>query len=567
MVQTVEQPKTIWREPAPLTPVQRALASTPLLSALLASRGISDSIEATRFMNPEQQPLGDPMLLPDMELAIERIREAVKQQQKIGIFGDYDVDGLSSTAMLYRALTQHLGASVMPAIPHRQLDGYGLNDGAIDRFVAAGVKLLITVDCGSSDGPQIQRAIDKGLQVIVLDHHLIHGELPADVAFVSPRRPDNRYPETELAAVGVAFALIRALLDDHDVDMYLPYVALGTVADVVPLRRENRTLAARGLRLIRRWGLPGFKRLCHHAGIQRAAVDSYAIGFIIGPRLNAAGRMDTPDISLDWFLANTEADAEPHASKLDRLNRLRQAETRRILQEAEQQIEQLGGVGDRFSIVVFEPSWPVGVAGIVAGRLADRHHRPAIVIEQGGEVSRGSARSAGIVNMVEVLERCDEMLTHFGGHTAAAGLALKSEDLPIFRDCFEEVVAGALAGKLPQREIQLDARISHADISFKTCSLLDQLEPFGAGNPMPTFLFSDLALTNARPTRDGRHLQLELQGDDGRRHRAIFFGGAARLPELSGKPRVDIAGKLRRDTWGGRRRLEIRVEDIRIARP
>ncbi len=560
------EPTTIWHEPPPVSREELAIHDSPLISTLLSRRGIANRDEARKFLDPARQSLADPFLLPDMDRAVARIRQAIEQHEMIGVFGDYDVDGLSSTAMLYRALTQELGAAVVPMIPHRANDGYGLNDAAVDRMLVAGVKLLITVDCGSSDVAEIERALQLGLDVIVLDHHVIHGGLPADVAFVSARRPENRYPETELAAVGVAFALVRALIDDEAAEKFLPYAALGTVADVVPLQRENRVLAARGIELIRRWGLPGIKRLCHHAGIDRAAIDSYAIGFVIGPRINAAGRMDDPDLALQMLLANTLDDADPYARRLDELNRKRQYETRRIEAAALQQIDAMGGAWQRFSLVVDGHDWPVGVAGIVAGRLAEQHRRPTIVFERGETISRGSARSGGVVNIFEVLQQNRQHLIDFGGHTAAAGMEIETRNLEVFRESIEATVADMLKGQRPRHEITLDAHLPSTELTLTTCELLQQLEPFGAGNEQPVLLIRDVSLSNIRTTRNGKHLQLDVTGDDGRRHKGIFFRAGDRLSEIETYRKVDLAAKVRLDTWGGRRRVEIQIEDVRSTR-
>src|SRR5690606_12176968 len=348
-------------------------------------------------------------LLPDMHQAVTMIREAVERGDRIAIFGDYDVDGISSTAMLTRAL-RRLGADVTPRIPHRANEGYGLNTRAVEDFAAAGCKLLITADCGSSNVAEIDLALTRGMRVIGIDHHRVHHELPEEVAFVSPTRPESRYPEGELATAGVSYTLLRALLGDDAAEMYLPYAALGTVADVVPLRGENRTLAARGIEMLRRWSLPGFKALCKLAGIERRAVDAFAIGYIIGPRINAAGRMDTPDIALDWFLSDDLAASLPHAERLDQLNRARQNETKRVLAQAEMQILQQGGAERQPVLVVDGEGWNVGVVGIVAGRLAERHNRPAIVIARGPEFSTGSARTAGGVDITEAIRECRDLL-------------------------------------------------------------------------------------------------------------------------------------------------------------
>lgn len=555
---------TTWREPAPLSREQLSITDWPLLSAVLHARGITTAEEATAFLTAATAPLGDPMLLPDMDRAIDTIRTALEGDAPIAIFGDYDVDGLTSTSMLYRVLTR-LGATVVAEVPHRRRDGYGLNTGAVDRFVDAGASLMIVVDCGSGNRAELEYALSRGIQPVVLDHHLLHGDLPAEVPFVSPRRPENRYPATELAAVGVAFTLVRALLGEDDSEMYLPYVALGTVADVVELRGENRTLVSRGIDLLRRWGLPGMKALCECAGVKQRTMNAWHIGFIVGPRINAAGRMDTPDVALQMFLANDYDSAFPLATMLEELNRARQAETRRMTEEAERMIAAHGGGEHLPALVVADPGWSIGLAGIVAGRLSETHHRPAIVIERGAESAKGSARSAGTVDIVRALDMTASLLDHYGGHAAAAGLTLPTDNLDAFRDALSASILDLWGGVWPTRELQLDAEVPHSDLKLDTVDRLSCIEPCGHGNDAPLFLIRGLGVRAPRLTRDGSHLMWQAVDDNGQAHSVIFFRGGDRIDELMAQPRVDLACELQRDSWNGRVRLKLHVRDFRPA--
>lgn len=566
MVLTFSGTTTIWHEPPRYSPDELAITDWPLLSAILRQRGITSTEAALAYLTPERIPLGDPFLLPDMHQAVTMIREAIERGDRIAIFGDYDVDGISSTAMLTRAL-RRLGADVTPRIPHRANEGYGLNTRAVEDFAAAGCKLLITADCGSSNVAEIDLALTRGMRVIVIDHHRVHHQLPEEVAFVSPTRPESRYPEGELATAGVSYTLLRALLGDDAAEMYLPYAALGTVADVVPLRGENRTLAARGIEMLRRWSLPGFKALCKLAGIERRAVDAFAIGYIIGPRINAAGRMDTPDIALDWFLSDDLAASLPHAERLDQLNRARQNETKRVLAQAEMQILQQGGAERQPVLVVDGEGWNVGVVGIVAGRLAERHNRPAVVIARGSEFSTGSARTAGGVDITEAIRECRDLLERFGGHTAAAGVTLATSRIGEFRERLSRVVNDHLGGRLPVREIHLDAEIPHHDLTLDTVDRLTVLEPCGHGNEQPLLLVRGVRPVNARTSRDGRHLLFTVTDAEGRAHKAAFFDAGHRLTELLRYDRIDVAAELRRNSWNGRTNLELRLTDFRPATP
>jgi single-stranded-DNA-specific exonuclease len=562
---TFPRSTTIWHDPPRYSTEQLAITGWPLLSAILLSRGIATERDVAAFLSPSDVPLGDPLLLPDMGRAVQLLLEVAGRNGRIALFGDYDVDGISSTAMLTRAL-RRLGADVLPKLPHRVHDGYGLNPGAVEEFAAAGCELLITADCGSSNVPEIELALARGMQVVVLDHHRVHHELPEPVAFVSPKRPDNRYPEPELATVGVAYTLVRALLGEAEADMYLPYAALGTVADVVSLRGENRALVARGLTSLRRWGLPGFKTLCRIAGLQRGEIDAFDIGYIIGPRINAAGRMDTPDIALDWFLAEDEGSSLPLSMRLDQLNRARQDDTKRILAQAEVQIRCQPEGAAAPALVVDGGDWNVGVVGIVAGRLAERFNRPAVVIARGPQFSTGSARTAGKVDIVEAIRSCRDLLERFGGHTAAAGVTLETARIDAFRAALTKAVLDQLDSELPRREIRLDAEIPHADLSLDTVHRLTVLEPCGNDNHRPLLLVRDVRPQQVRTSRDGRHLLFNVLDQHGRSHQAAFFSAGERYADLIAHSRIDLAAEIRRDRWNGNERLQLRLTDFRPSR-
>lgn len=553
----------VWVEPPPLPASALAIAGSPLLSAILHARGIHTAEAAARFLSPASIPFGDPLLLPDMARAVTVIRSAVASGRKIVVFGDYDVDGLTSTALIVRVLRK-LGGDPAAIIPHRMDDGYGLTLAMVERLLADGVELLITVDCGSSNHAEFEELLRHEVQVVVVDHHRHAGPLPEEVVYVSPRRPDNRYPFADHAAVGVCYTLVRALLGDADAEMYLPYVALGTIADVVELRDENRALVTRGLAMLRRWKLPGIKALCAAAGIDQQAAGAWEIGYIIGPRLNAAGRIDSPQAALDLLLADDATTATPLALKLSDLNTARQELTRRIQSEAEASIS-ARGVGGQPAIVVSGESWGLGVVGLVAGRLAEAFNRPAIVFERGPVVSRGSARSAGDVNIVEAIAASAGLLDRFGGHRNAAGLTLATANLEQFEQELCATIFDMLGGQLPVREIALDATVTHDDLHLGTVSLLSQLEPFGRGNAEPRLLLRAVRHRYQKISRDGRHLLFHAVDDRGRGHGAIFFNAGDRLRELLDAPRIDIATNLRRDTWDGRERLKLHVSDFRAA--
>lgn len=554
---------TVWIEPEPIPYEARAFANVPLLSAVLWQRGIRSSTEAARFLAPETIPLGDPMLMPDMARAVDAIKAAIAGGKKIVVFGDYDVDGLTSTAMIVRVL-RRLGGDPSCIVPHRMDDGYGLSPAIVERLLAQGVELLITVDCGSSNHAEFETLLERGVEIVVVDHHRVSKPLPEPIAFVSPRRPDNTYPFSDHAAVGVCFTLVRALLGDDDAEMYLPYVALGTVADVVELRDENRALVTRGLGMLRRWRLPGLKALCAAAGIDQQAIGAWDIGYVIGPRLNAAGRIDSPQAALDLLLADDATTATPLALKLSDFNATRQELTRRIQSEAEADIR-ARGAAEMPAIVVSGDGWGIGVVGLVAGRLAENYNRPAIVFERGPETSRGSARSSGDVNIVEAIAASHDLLERYGGHRNAAGLTLPTANLERFQQELCATIFDMLGGRLPPKEIVLDAEVDQTDLHLGTVNVLSRLEPFGRGNDEPRLLLRSVRHRWEKTSRDGRHLLFQAVDDRGRGHSAVFFNAGNRLPELLRTPRIDIAANFRRDTWDGRERLKLHVCDFRPA--
>lgn len=565
MSRTLEQSRTVWREPELLDDERIALTEWPLLSALLHARGISDTAAATTFLSPRKAPLADPLLLRDMEQAVAMLRAAIERGDRIGIFGDYDVDGITSTAMLTRALRRR-GATVIPMIPHRKNDGYGVTPQSVERILSNDIQFLITVDCGSSSPNEFAALHEHGVDAIILDHHNISGVLPDTCAFVSPKRPDNHAAFTELAAVGVAHALIRALIGDEAAEMYLPYVALGAVADVVELVGDNRTLVARGLSALRRWKLPGMIALCQSANIDQATIGTFEIGYVLGPRINAAGRMDDPQLALDLLLADDLATAAPLAGTLNGLNERRQADTRRVIDEAHRMILDAGGIDGFPAIVLADPGWSTGIAGIVAGRLAEAYNRPAVVMELGVEESRGSARTSGGIDIHAALQQSRPLLTRFGGHSAAAGLSLRSEHLEQLQRELSATVFDLSGGRLPDRVLELDAEVTHDDLDLSTVDLLSCLEPFGLGNAQPFLLIPHVRHRFPKTSKDGKHLLFQVIDDRGRSHRTVMFGAGHRLDELRSTPRIDLAAHLTRDDWSGRSELKLRVTDFRPTR-
>ncbi|CCF82674.1 Single-stranded-DNA-specific exonuclease RecJ [Nitrolancea hollandica Lb] len=552
-----------WLEPAPAPSSAFDLTDFPLLSVILARRGITSLQQARSFLQPRVHELADPYGLPDLELAAERVRSAIRNRRPIAVFGDYDVDGLTSTALLTRVL-RSLGAEVRPYVPNRLQDGYGLNLAAIDRIIKDGAALLLTADCGTSNGRELAMAQRAGLETVVLDHHHAHGvELPG-TAFVSPRREDCRYPFREMSAVGVCYHLVRALAGEDVAAAMLPLVALGTVADVVPLVGENRIKVHHGLARFGSDAPLGLKELARQADLDPFGVTSWHCGFILGPRINAAGRMADPLTALDLLLTDDPAKASRLALELGKLNARRQREMERMIAEAEEKLRH-GGRDAGPLLVLADTAWSIGLVGLVAGRLVERYRRPAIVLERGPDVSRGSARSIDGFNIAEALGQCHDLLLEHGGHSMAAGLTIETERLVELEERLVGILDATVGDDIPTPTLQLDAELHSSELTLETERLVSLLEPTGHGNAAPRFFARGLAVRRPRVSRDGKHLMFQAVGSDGTAVRAVFFNGAYALPDLVRLGRVDLAFSLKRDSWKGETRVELDVLDFRPA--
>jgi single-stranded-DNA-specific exonuclease len=559
--QVCPMPRHQWLEPAPNEPADFDLTDYPLLSQILARRGVSTSERARSFLKPDLADLGDPDDLPDLGLAAERLRFAIARRQPIAIFGDYDVDGLTSTALLTRVLNG-LGARVRTYVPSRIHDGYGLNRPAVDRIVQEGASLLLTVDCGTSNGEELAAVQRAGVETIVLDHHHVAGHDLPNTAFVSPRRPCSRYPFPHLAAVGVSCHLVRALVGDDAAANMLPLVALGTVADVVPLVGDNRVIVRHGLARFASQAPIGLHALARHAGIDPELITSWHLGFILGPRINAAGRMGDPQVALDLLLTDDETEAMRLAGILGRLNTARQRTMEQMIAQAEEKVRQYGhGLGPL--LVLADGAWSIGLVGLVASRLVERYHRPTIVLERGPVRSRGSARSIQGIDIAAALAECHDLLLEHGGHSMAAGLTVETERLVELEDRLVSILDRTVGDEMPKPQLQLDAELHRHELSLETKRLLDVLEPCGYGNPEPRFFTRGLSMRNPRISRDGNHLFFDVPAGRGKTIRAAFFNGGDALRELASLGRFDLAFSLRRSVWQGRERVELDVLDFR----
>ncbi len=546
------------------------LQVSPITARLLCLRGLGELASAQRFLSPSLSDLHSPFGLAGMTEAVERILGAIARKERIAIHGDYDVDGVTSTVILRRAL-ELLGADVIHFIPERLRDGYGLQPAAIDRLHADGVRLVISVDCGIRAADAARHAASLGVDLIITDHHEPDTTLPPALAVINPKRHDCTYPDKNLAGVGVALKLVHALCEKSGRMSWLPafvkIAAIGTLADVVPLVGENRIIAKLGLGMLsagpHKIGLRSLLDVC---GLTGKEIDSYHIGFVLAPRVNAAGRMSTPDIAARLLLAADEAmadEAKMLAEQLNTENIRRQTEEAEIVAQAKKLVETDLEIGSRTVIVVAGDGWHRGVIGIVASKLVDAFHRPAIVLSIDGDVAHGSCRSLPCFNMLGALESCGELMTKFGGHKQAAGLTMEASRIRELRARVNDFADGCLQPDDLRPRLWIDGSLALRSISAQVASELDALAPYGAGNPRPVFRTSGVEIVDGPRLLKERHLKMSFK-QDGRVMRGIAWRASERESFVTAhKSAIDLAFSVEADTWNGEKYLQLNIADFR----
>ena len=543
-----------------------ALRSFPdWLGTWLQRRGLSEAASLQAYLQPRLQLLPDPATLADLQPAVARLQRAIAGQESIVIYGDYDVDGVCSAALTVECL-RLMGAQATYYIPDRRAEGYGLNGEAMQQL-AGRHQLLVTVDCGIGSVAEVALAQQLGLDVIVVDHHQVPSILPPAVACINPHRPDCAFPFKGLCAAGVAFLLMAGLRralraagafaagGEPDLRQVLDLVAVATVADMVPICDTNRVLVAAGLAQVPRRRRPGLLALCTLARCDPEHLTATDVGFRIGPRINARGRMHHAGAAVELMLTDDPVVAATLAASLDAANQERRTVERATLEAAVQQVE-AAGPALAAALVLYDPSWHPGVLGLVASRLASRFHRPALVIGEGG---KGSGRSIEGLNLHAALQAVSTHLLKFGGHPAAAGVTVATTAIPGLRSALVAAVTAQLGGQPLVPTLRPDAQLTEAALSLETVDLLERLAPFGQGNPEPLFVARQLQVRRASEVGDG-HLKMTL-GQGGLD--AIGFGMAPLLPRLG--PSVDAIFQLERNAFRGRVRLQLRLHDLRDA--
>lgn len=529
-----------------------------LLATIIANREIED---IHTFLNPTREDFHNPYLLPDMQIAVDRILTAIQNKEKIMIYGDYDVDGITSISVLRKFLEERQ-VEVDQYIPNRLDEGYGLNKEAIREIFNKGFKLMITVDCGISALEEIEYANQLGMETIITDHHEPLEELPKAIAVIDSKIEKSQYPFNQLAGVGVVFKLIQAIgmqlkLEEKEYLKYLDLVCVGTISDIVPLVDENRVIAKLGLKLVEVTRNIGLKYLLKSAGYK--TVDSTTISFGIAPRVNACGRMGHEKEALEIFLDSNIQRVQELTAQLNQYNKQRQETEKEIFKQAMEQIEQ-NQEESKNAIILGDARWHHGVIGIVASKITEMYFKPSILLCFEDGIAKGSGRSVPGFDLHEALSKCSNTLEKFGGHAMAVGLALKQQNFEKFKNEFEEIAKQGSLSQI-QQIIPIDAEVTLEDMNIEFVEELKNLEPFGEGNKTPNFVYKGLKVNSIRSLSEGKHLKLTLK-DEGWIIDAIGFNMGHLVEDYKIEDKVDIVGTLEINEFNGRRTVQINLKDI-----
>ena len=553
--------RTHWRLLTPDEPPIDTPGIHPLLAQLLYNRGISEPSQFETFLNADSRLEADPFLIPDMHQAISRTYQALLTGEEIAIYGDFDADGITATALLVQGLSA-LGGKVIPYIPHRYREGYGLQVASLEKLRKQGISLIITVDTGITAIAEVQKAQKMGLDIIVTDHHLPLASLPPALAVVNPKRSDSACQSTELAGVGVAFKFLQALLKgsgrEELINSSLDLVALGTVTDMVPLTGDNRYWVKRGLELINNTKRPGLQEIIRSTSLKPGNLDSESISWVLGPRLNAAGRLGDAGTSYQLLVTQDPKEAASLALELEDRNAKRQQLTGELLERARERIISTGA--ELPLLMTGDEDYPAGVMGLVAGKLSEEFYRPVILFRFGAETCRGSGRSIPEFDLMAALKECRDLLSNFGGHTKAAGFTVPTTNLPQFQKRLLNLAEAQLAGMDLRPHIDIDAEVPLSVFAGETFKEIQRLAPFGAGNPVPSFISRHVEIVDQRSIGGrGEHLGFKIK-QGGTIWNAIGFRFGNRAQEITAC--LDIAYNLDVDRWNGEERLRLKLLDF-----
>ncbi|HEX3045041.1 MAG TPA: single-stranded-DNA-specific exonuclease RecJ [Bacillota bacterium] len=552
-----------------VTDLAARLGVSPLLCQLLINRGLSEPQKAEAFLAPDMTQLHNPFLFKDMERAVQRIKQAIQNKERILIYGDYDVDGISSVALMIRVLARYLPGNLLYYIPKRLEEGYGLHLNSLEKAISKEIDLIITVDCGISAALEAAYLKTKGIDLIITDHHEPPPSLPEAYAILNPKIPNSGYPFSQLAGVGVTYKLLQALGTGADLpDLAgrlsdnMDLVALGTIADIVPLLEENRVLVKYGLEKIQKTGNLGLQSLIQSAGLKDKELNCSHIGYILAPRINAAGRIGNPNLGLKLLLTNEPTLALELAQELEKANKTRQEIENQVWQEAQQQIEGCPRMLEDHALVLFGEGWHIGVIGIVASKLVEQYHKPVILIGLDGEEGRGSGRSIPGFNLFEAINECSQFLTRFGGHEFAAGISIERSQIPSFTQAFLQLTRERIMKEALNPILVIESLVDFNQLTLGLARELEKLAPYGSANPVPILGCRSLDLIGYKNVgENGKHLKVKISNKQITRE-GIGFNLGLVNQELASAREVDVAFSLEENNWNGFTQVQLNLKDV-----
>jgi len=550
--------------------IQNELNIPPEIAYLLEIRGINTYEKAKSFFRPEKVQLHDPFLMKDMEAGACRLSEAIRKHETVVIYGDYDVDGTTAVSLLFTFL-KSFGLDVYYYIPHRFKEGYGINPDGIKYSISKNADLIVSVDCGITAIEEAKFAREKGIDLIICDHHTVGDQLPDAVAVLDPKRTDCNYPFDGLSGAGVGFKLVQGTIEKLGLPTkiaakYLDLVAISIASDIVPIIDENRILMRRGLNLINNQPRIGIKALLDKIKIPIGSVSTSSIVFSLGPRINAAGRMGDATTAVELMIAEDENSARRYANELEAINNMRKDTDSKTMDQALDMLENQFNLDNLSAMVLHKPEWHLGVIGIVASRLVDAHYRPAIMLSTVEGKIKGSARSIKGFNIYDALKECEDLLEQFGGHEFAAGLTMDLENLEEFRKRMNKIAGTNLSDNDFTPELEISCNLDLRKVDMKFWKLLTQFEPFGPGNMRPIFVSEDICIEGVPTIVGNGHLKMKVRQAESAVFDCIGFNMHAFEPQLRNcdKDKIDIAYVLEENRWNGRRSIQMRLKDIHI---